>query len=127
MFKYLLVLTVAALVIYAAQHPELLGLLDQSPDFKVWVDQTHIPPKDAAFDILNVQSREEKPIIVKRILMNDDAKCVDMGASMTFKADTPVKLGEVHRFALGVHGFNACSPVKVLISTDRGESVYNFN
>jgi hypothetical protein len=38
-----------------------------------------------------------------------------------------VKLGEVLRFALGIHGFNACDPVKVLISTDRGGSVYRFN
>jgi hypothetical protein len=127
MFKYLLVLTIAALVIYAAQHPELMGLLDQGPDFKVWVNQTHIPPNNDPYDILNVQSREEKPIVVKRILMNDDPKCVNMEASLTYKAETPVKLGEVHRFALGIHGFNACSPVRVLISTDRGESVYNFN
>jgi hypothetical protein len=127
MFKYLLVLTIAALVIYAAQHPELLGLLDQAPDFKVWVNQTHIPPNNELYDTLNVQSREEKPIIVKRILMNDDPNCVRMGASLTYHAETPVKLGEVHRFILGVRGINACTPVKVLISTDRGESVYHFN
>jgi hypothetical protein len=127
MFRYLLVLAGAGLVIYAAQHPELLGLLDQGPDFKVWVNQTHIPPNNDPYDIPNVQSREEKPIIVKRILMNDNPKCVNMEASITYHAETPVKLGEVLRFALGIHGFNACSPVQVLISTDRGDSVYHFN
>jgi hypothetical protein len=126
MFKYLLVLTVAALVIYVAQHSELLGLLDQGPDFKVWVNQTHIPPNNDPYDILNVQSREEKPIIVKRILMNDDPKCINMSLS-SYTLGTPMKLGEVQRFPLGLANFGACAPVKVLISTDRGESVYNFN
>jgi hypothetical protein len=28
----------------------------------------------------------------------------------TCKGDTPVKLGEVYRFALGIHGLNACHP-----------------
>jgi hypothetical protein len=55
-------------------------LLDQGPDFKVWVNQTHIPPNNDPYDILNVQSREEKPIIVKRIMMNDNPKCVNMEA-----------------------------------------------
>jgi len=117
---------VAGIVIYAAQHPELLGLLDQGPDFKVWVNQTHIPPNNDPYDILNVQSREEKPIMVKRVLINDDPKCVNMAASVNYQADKPVKLGEVLRFALGIHGLNACAPVKVLVSTDRGESTYTF-
>ena len=127
MFKYVLVLAVAALVIYGAKHPELLGLLDQGPDFKVWVDQTRIPPNNDPYDILNVQSREERPIMVKRIVMNDDPKCVSMDASVDYHADKPVKLGEVVHFGMGIHGFNACDPVKVVITTDRGESVYTFN
>jgi hypothetical protein len=126
MVKYLLVLTIAGLVIYAAQHPEFLGVLDQGPDFKVWVDQIHVPPNNTPYDILNVQSREQKPIIVKRVLMNDNPKCVNMEAS-TAKAEAPVNLGDVLRITLGIHGLNACSPVKVLISTNRSESVYNFD
>jgi hypothetical protein len=37
-----------------------------------------------------------------------------------------VKLGEVYQFALGIYGFNACEPVKVVISTNRGEATYTF-
>jgi hypothetical protein len=90
-----------------------------------WRDQTHIPPNNDPYDVLYVRSREDKPIVLKRVLMNDDPKCVHMDAS-TYKADTPVKLGEVYRFALGIHGFNACEPVKVVIETDRGDATYQF-
>lgn len=102
------------------------ALVTPSPKLKVWVDQTHISPNNDPFDMLNVQSREEKPIMVKRVLMNDDPKCVNMEASIAYHADKPVKLGKVLRFGLGIHGFNACAPVKVLVSTDRGDSVYTF-
>jgi hypothetical protein len=38
MFRYLLVLIVAV-VIYLAQHPQVLDLSLSGPSFKVWVDQ----------------------------------------------------------------------------------------
>jgi hypothetical protein len=38
----------------------------------------------------------------------------------------PVKLGEVVRFFLGMANFNACEPVKVVITTDRGVATFNF-
>jgi hypothetical protein len=127
MFKYFSVLAIAAAVIYVSQHPEILGLSDLSgPDFKVWIEKTRIPPNNDPYYILDVQSREEKPISVKRVLMNDDPKCVNTDRSL-FHAGMDVKLGQVLRFPLGIAGFDACEPVKVLISTDRGESVYNFN
>ena len=124
MSRYLLVVPITAVAIYAVTHSGGAESLHRGPDFDVWTTQTHIPPNDDPYDILNVQSREEAPIILKRVLMNDDPKCVNMQASLTYQADQPVKLGEVQRFALGIHGFNACEPVKVLIETDRGEATY---
>jgi hypothetical protein len=123
MFKYLVGLAVGAAGLYGAQ--QLWAVSNAGPELKVWVGQTNIPPNDDPYDVLYVQSREEKPIVLKRIVMNDDPKCVNMDAS-TYKADTPVKLGEVYRFALGIHGFNTCQPVKVVIATDRGEATYQF-
>jgi hypothetical protein len=40
-------------------------------------------------------------LALKRVLINDDPKCVNMAASVNYQADKPVKLGEVLRFALG--------------------------
>jgi hypothetical protein len=123
MFKFLVGLAVGAAGLYGAQ--QLWAVSNTGPDLKVWVAQTHIPPNNDPYDVLYVQSRENKPIVLKRILMNDDPKCVNMDAS-TYRADTPVKLGEVYRFALGIHGLNACQPVKVVVATDRGEATYQF-
>jgi len=124
MFRYLVVAVLGAVALGVVL--ELWPLSDAGPDFKVWVNQTHIPPNNDPYDVLNVQSREEKPIVLKGVVMNDDPKCVNVDLS-TYKPDTPVKLGEVYRFALGIHGFNACEPVKVVIRTDRGEATYHFN
>jgi hypothetical protein len=123
MFKFLVGLAVGAAGLYGAQ--QLRAASSAGPDFKVWVGQTHIPPNNDPYDVLYVQSREDEPIVLKRVVMNDDPKCVNMDAS-TYRADTPVKLGEVYRFALGIHGFNACQPVKVVIATDRGDATYQF-
>ncbi len=128
-FKYILAAAIGAVAVYATQElravssagPDFAG-----PDFKVWVGQTHIPPNNDPYDILYVQSREDKPIVLKGIVMNNDPKCVNMEQG-TYKPDTPVKLGEVYRFALGIHGLNACEPVKVVVATDRGETTYTFN
>lgn len=124
MFKYLAGLVVGAAGLYAAE--QVWSASSEGPDFKVWVKQTHIPPNNDPYDVLYVQSREESPITVKRVVMNDDPKCVNLDLS-THKADAPMKLGEVSRFALGIHGFNACEPVKVVITTDRGEATFQFD
>lgn len=124
MFKFLVGLAVGAAGLYAAQ--ELWAGSNAGPDFRVWVTHTPIPPNDDPYDMLNVQSREDEPIVLKRVVVNDDPKCVNMELG-TYKADTPVKLGEVYRFALGIHGLNACEPVRVVIETDRGEASYQFN
>jgi hypothetical protein len=124
MFKYLVGAVIGAVALYAVL--ELRPLSEAGPDFKVWVKQTHIPPNDDPYDVLNVQSREEEPVVLKSIVMNDDPKCVNMDLG-NYKPDKPVKLGEVFRFGLGIHGFNACEPVKVVIMTDRGEATYHFN
>jgi hypothetical protein len=129
MFKYFAVLAIAGAVIYGSQHPEVLGLSSASasgPDFKVWIETTHIPPNNDAYYILDVQSREDKPVAVTSVLMNDDPKCVNMALS-PYQAGTSVKLGQVLRFPLGIVGFNTCEAVRVLISTDRGDAVYNFD
>jgi hypothetical protein len=47
-------------------------------DLRVWVEQTHIPPNNDPYDVLYVHSREDKPIVLKRVVMNDDPKCVNM-------------------------------------------------
>ena len=123
MVKYLVGAVLGAVALYAVL--DLRPLADAGPDFKMWVKQTHIPPNYDPYDVLNVQSREEEPIVLKGVVMNDDPGCINMELS-TYKPDTPVKLGEVYRFALGIHGFNACEPVKVVISTNRGEATYTF-
>jgi hypothetical protein len=117
MFKYLIGAAVGALGLYGVQ--QVWAVSSAGPDLKVWVGQTHIPPNNDPYDVLYVQSREDEPIVLKRVIMNDDPKCVNMDAS-TYRADTPVRLGEVYRFALGIHGLNACQPVRVVIATDRG-------
>jgi hypothetical protein len=123
MFKFLVGLAVGAAGLYGAQ--QLWAVSNTGPDLKVWVGQTNIPPNNDPYDVLYVQSREDEPIVLKRVVMNDDPKCVNMDAS-TYRADTPVRLGEVYRFALGIHGLNACQPVRVVIATDRGEATYQF-
>jgi hypothetical protein len=88
------------------------------------------PGIDFDFDtptvILNVQSLEENPVVVKRILANDDPKCVntDQPQSVT----QPIKLGQALKFLLGVPSFGpVCDPVKVVITTDRGEVAFHFD
>jgi hypothetical protein len=125
MFKYLVGLVVGVVGLYAAERLWPTPI-DDSPDFKVWVEQTHIPPNNDPYDVLNVQSREDKPITVQGVVMNDDPKCVNMALS-THQTDAPMKLGDVARFALGIHGFNACQPVKVVITTDRGDAFFQMN
>jgi hypothetical protein len=61
------------------------------PDLKVWVGQTQIAPNNDPYHVPYVQSREDKPMVLKRVVMNDDPKCVNMDLS-TYKTDTPVKL-----------------------------------
>ena len=70
MFKYFLVLLVAGGVIYAAQHPDLLERLQlqDGPDLKVWVSQTHVSTDNGLFNVLNVQSRESQPIVIQERL-----------------------------------------------------------
>jgi hypothetical protein len=125
MFRYFLVLTIAGIVIYASQRPEILGLGLSDPSFKVWVDQPFSHGLDRNIVVLNVQSREDKPIIVRGVLANDDPKCVNTNQPQSF--EQPMKLGQVLRFTLGIRDLGACDPVKVVISTDRGDSVYRFN
>jgi hypothetical protein len=38
------------------------GHIDGGPDFKMWVEHTAIPPNNDPYEVLYVQSREEKPI-----------------------------------------------------------------
>jgi hypothetical protein len=49
------------------------------------------------------------------------------GLLLTIPSLQSVKLGQVLRFPLGIVAFNACEAVRVLISTDRGDAVYNFD
>jgi hypothetical protein len=123
MVKYLLVLLVAAGVIYVSQHPEVLDLMS-GPSFKVWVDQPFTQGLDRNIVVLNVRSREDKPITVKRVFANEDPKCLNPNQPQSF--EQPMKLGQTLKFTLGIRGLGACEPVKVVISTDRGDAVYNF-
>jgi len=84
------------------------------------------PPNGEPYDPLVVQSREEQPVVLTGIVMNGDPKCVSIEMG-TYKVGTRVKLGEAYQFGLGTHGFNACEPVRVVITTDRGEPTYTFN
>ena len=124
MFRYLVGAVLGAVALYAVLA--IWPVSDTGPDFRVWVKQAHIPPNYDPYDVLNVQSREEEPIVLKSIVMNDDTKCINMDLG-NYKPDEPVKLGEVFRFGLGIHGFNACEPVKVVITTNRGEATFHFN
>jgi hypothetical protein len=76
MVKYLVGAAIGAVAVL-----ELWPLSGGGPDFKVWVKQTHIPPSYDPYDVLNVQSREEEPIVLKGVVMNDDPKCVNMELS----------------------------------------------
>jgi hypothetical protein len=123
MWKFLAgAVTGAAVVCAAVGYPSLSST---EPQWKVWVKQMHIPPNDSPYDLLVIQSRQEAPVVVRDIVVNGDPKCVNMDMG-TYRPGTPVKLGEVYQFALGIHGFNACEPVRVVITTDRGETAYHF-
>jgi hypothetical protein len=124
MFRYLVGAVLGAVGLYAVLA--LWPVSDAGPDFKVWVKQTRIPPNNDPYDVLNVQSHEEEPVVLKSIVMNDDPKCINMDLG-NYKPGMPVKLGAVFRFGLGIHGSNACEPVKVVITTDRGEATYHFD
>jgi hypothetical protein len=127
MLKYFSALVLVAVVIFGIRHPGWLGLSRFSaPDFKVWIETAHIGPMQRTpYYILDVQSREEKPITVQSVVMNDDPKCVNRDGSL-FHTGTDAKLGQVLQFPLGEDWY-ACKPVKVLISTDRGDSIYTFD
>jgi hypothetical protein len=125
----LLVLALAGVVIYAVNRPERFGLDLSSvsgPTLKVWVSHRPVPPNNDRYDTLVIQSREQQPISVEGVPMNDNPKCVNMDLS-PYTLGTPVKLGEIIRFGLGINGFNACEPVKLVIKTDRREATYEFN
>jgi hypothetical protein len=124
MLKFLAGASVGVVAIYAVQ--ELSAVYRAEPELKVWVKQTHIPPNGDPYDLLVIQSRAEAPVAVKGILVNDDPRCLNVDAG-TYKAGTPLKLGEVQQFGLGIHGFNACDPVKVVVTTDHGQSTYRFD
>jgi hypothetical protein len=94
--------------------------------FKVWVSYRSIPPNNDRYDTLMIQSREEQPIGVKGVLLNDDPKCLNMDLS-PYTPGMPIELGEIIRFGLGINGFSTCDPVKLVIKTDRGEATYEFN
>ena len=95
MFKYLMILAIAAAVIYVGYHPEILEQSLSGPSFKVWVDQPFSQSKvtlERSLMVLNVQSREDKPITVKRVLANDDPKCVTTSQPQSFGRDGAARL-----------------------------------
>ncbi|MCS3687505.1 hypothetical protein ABIF07_005468 [Bradyrhizobium elkanii] len=122
MLRYFLILAAAAGVIYAAQHTNM-AMSSEEPSFKVWIDQPFSavtrPRRDPDINVLNVQSREEAPIRVARLLINGDPGCINRDQPQSF--EQPMKLGQTLKYTL------LCDPVKVVITTDRGEAVYQFN
>jgi hypothetical protein len=55
---------------------------------------------------------------VQRIVANDDPTCINVNQPQSFQQS--MRLGEVLKYVL------SCDPVKVVVSTDRGESIYTF-
>lgn len=68
-----------------------------------------------------IRSRDEKPVTVKSILVNDDEDCQSfMGMPMPSPFPVTLKLGQE------VSVISACEPVKIVVSTDRGDSSFSF-
>ena len=120
--------------------------------FKVWTQEVYLDPTATASTlVLNIQSRIDAPVILTGVSVNDDPKCFpEYGQSgsepianamngmmeIVMKAkginvlrdgySRELRLGQVEKLSLGSPSFGACSPVKVVITTDSGSSTFNF-
>jgi hypothetical protein len=87
--------------------PDLWG---SGPEFKV-------ENSDGGWDKqgVTIQSKNEYPVLVKEVVVNEKAECSE-------KPNRTLTLGDTHSVFLGF-----CVPIKVRIVTDHGDAVYNFN
>jgi len=145
-------LAYAAFSISASNHTSTGNL-------KVWTKEVYLDPKATKpLLVLNIQNRNETPVVLTGVSVNDDPKCFpeyvsnglngpindaaalnnltngimqillkSQGISILRNGySKELKLGEIEKLSLGSPSFGGCSPVKVVITTDRGSSTFNF-
>lgn len=94
------------------------------PDIEVLLQHGERGASEIVQDIphIIIRSRDEKPVTVKSILINDDEDCQSfMGVPMPSPFPITLKLGQM------VSVISACEPVKIVVSTDQGEASFNFH
>jgi hypothetical protein len=105
----------------------------QGPALKVWVNNSSEFGKT-----INIQSRDERPIVIDDVVINNNSKCLAFDTVKKFAAQpanglsTPAywkSLAPPWRLMLGEVKTSGtfCEPVKVVVSTDLGDSVYTFD
>lgn len=93
------------------------------PDIEVIVQHGERGASQIVQDIPHViiRSRDEKPLTVRSILINNSEDCQSiLGMPMPSPFPVTLKLGEI------VSVISACEPVKVAVTTDRGEVSFNI-
>ena len=109
----------AAVALVAAAF--IVGCND--PDIEVIVQHGERGASEIVQDIphVTIRSRDEKPVTVKSILINNNEDCQSfMGMPMPTPFPVTLKLGQM------VSVISACEPVKIAVTTDRGEVSFNF-
>lgn len=101
----------------------LTGCIFGGPDIEVIVQRGERGASELVQGIphVTIRSRDEKPVQVTSLLINDDEDCQSlMGLPMPSPFPVQLKLGQ------SVSVISACQPVKIVISTDRGAVKFNF-
>jgi hypothetical protein len=94
------------------------SLLSDDLDFSVTTQTGYQGAQgvDTQLPIMSIQSRNDEKVVVRRILVNNDDKCLP-----TFKGPMEMALGDTFS------GIYFCNPVKVSIETDAGTANYSMS
>lgn len=110
--------TLGGIGILAALMASSFVVKDDELDFNVTTQRGY--PGAQGFDrqlaLMSVQSRNEGKVVVKRILVNNDDKCLP-----TFKGPMEMAMGDIFS------GMYLCNPVKVTIETNSGKATYSMD
>ncbi|UEM16594.1 hypothetical protein J4G43_021700 [Bradyrhizobium barranii subsp. barranii] len=86
-----------------------------SPNFRVRVRKSNMGGASFLVRILDVQSANDDPVLVKTVSINENKDCTENPNKTLALGETITLLAEF------------CDPIKVRIVTDRGEVTYHFD
>jgi hypothetical protein len=112
---------VAGLVYLIVHMPGWHAAFERS-SIKLAVVKERLPPTRyppmPAYSTLEIKSLEDQDITVTDVLVNNKLECIGL-----LMATLPQKLGTGDAIKV----LPKCDPVKVVVSTDRGEQVYTWS